>query len=61
VSSKDYVLIARIIRANADRVHEHPSHEVVGDLAADMATALQSENPSFDRSRFLSACGFPKN
>lgn len=60
------VLSARIAQANADRVVADRSsaktaaahrQAMVEMIAHDMADALARQNPNFNRSRFLSACG----
>jgi len=49
MTRKDYELIARVIdRAKFNNIDQ---------LARDLATELEKENPRFDRARFLSACG----
>ena len=35
------------------------SHQTIFDLAEDFATLFANSNPRFDRTKFLSACGFP--
>ena len=56
MTRKDYVLIAeslnRSIQSNMEEFQAP-----VKDAAHAMADALASENPAFDRSRFLEACG----
>ncbi len=53
MTRKDYELIAEVIRklklVGDESIREH--------VASDMAFALQSTNPLFDRVRFLRACG----
>lgn len=58
MTRKDYELMAKIIRANADRCYESESIFVIKDVANDLATALKEDNPRFDRVRFVEACGF---
>lgn len=61
MTRKDYVLIAEAIR----RATPHPLCELDapllrqqhGNVAARIADALASDNPRFDRARFLTACG----
>jgi hypothetical protein len=64
MTRKDYILIAGIIHDNAHRQNEamygltEPSERRLTRylIARDFADALQSDNPRFDRERFLNAC-----
>jgi len=53
MTRKDYVLLADVIK-NLDEVIDEYALEVLAD---NMADALESDNPRFDRHRFLIACG----
>jgi hypothetical protein len=53
MTRKDYVVIAEVIK-NLDEVLDSYALEVLAD---NMAEALESDNPRFDRARFLVACG----
>jgi len=53
MTRKDYVMIAEVIK-NLDEVIDEYALEVLAD---NMADSLESDNPRFDRDRFLSACG----
>jgi hypothetical protein len=53
MTRKDYVVIAEVIK-NLDEVIDSYALEVLAD---NMAEALESDNPRFDRARFLVACG----
>jgi hypothetical protein len=53
MTRKDYVMIADVIK-NLDEVIDEYALEVLAD---NMADSLESDNPRFDRARFLSACG----
>jgi predicted metal-dependent hydrolase len=57
MTRKDYILIAKIIKANADRYYEHDSLDVIRELVDDLAAALKEDNPRFEMSLFISACG----
>jgi hypothetical protein len=57
MTKKDYQLIALTVKTvkNNTPVNDWPLLEKV---AEEMADKLQSENPRFDRAKFLVACGF---
>ena len=63
MTRKDYELIAAALRRSSCEVADRTSD--YGDgvrtqfnvTASMLATALESTNPRFDRSRFLKACG----
>ena len=64
MTRKDYQLIANaLFRARVDIIRKEPdeSHKDLTDgvgYAADwLADALASDNPRFDRAKFLRACG----
>lgn len=52
MTRKDYILIAEVIATSW-----HANAEAKRDLAVSMAEALETDNPRFDRKRFLVACG----
>lgn len=52
MTRKDYVMIAEVIATNW-----HYSADTKADLARSFADALETDNPRFDRDRFLKACG----
>ena len=52
MTRKDYILIAEVIATSW-----HTSAETKRELAVNMADALETDNPRFDRDRFLVACG----
>ena len=55
MTRKDYELIAGVF-ANFSKVCE--IEETIGaNIARELATELEIENPRFNRARFLSACG----
>jgi hypothetical protein len=56
MTRKDFVLIARAV-ADARNVSVDPQHlGAVDTVALELADALRSTNPNFDRERFLRAC-----
>ncbi len=65
MTRKDYELIAKALKSRMDnalglsaayRKTISPA-EVVGMVACELADELGQDNPRFDRSRFLMACG----
>lgn len=53
MSRKDYIVIARSIRANlTDRIDDR----WLDDFLYDLCIALQSDNVLFDRDKFIEAC-----
>lgn len=50
MTRKHFEAIAAIINSNADYQ--------VQDVAEELASYFKSENPRFDRDRFMTACGF---
>jgi hypothetical protein len=60
MTRKDYVLIAQVIKAQIDmsnKFQEELSKVGAQNIAYDLAWKLSEDNPRFDRSRFLEACG----
>lgn len=64
MTRKDYELIAAAIKATHDRIdqqtdfsHNGEQQRGVRRTAAHLADALAHDNPRFDRTRFLKACG----
>ena len=58
MTRKDYVMIADILRNNReDFIEGEDGFTVIEIIANQMASALQADNPRFDRARFLTACG----
>jgi hypothetical protein len=58
MTRKDYVLIAAAIKA-AYQTFDKPSNHANGarHVAHTLADTLATDNPRFDRDRFLTACG----
>ena len=61
MTKKDYVAIAAAIKAaintaNGFNIHLRPV-QVASLYAGKLADVFASDNPSFDRARFLEACG----
>jgi hypothetical protein len=61
MTRKDYVLIAETIKGaiNYEQTFNNNQEKVDGfkSLSLALASTLEADNPRFDRSRFLSACG----
>ena len=60
MSRKDYVAVAGLIRSRLPYggTTTHKCHyAAVADFAGGMADLFASDNPRFDRGRFLAACG----
>ncbi len=66
MTKKDYVLIARIFNKNITSKGERENAPIwktttVNEaVAKQFAEVLGNENPKFDHSKFLSACGITK-
>lgn len=56
MTRKDYELIAKVINRNTVSLTESAFIDFAR-MAEDLATELETENPRFDRQRFLTACG----
>lgn len=60
MTRKDYVLIAAALhqaRARQFQADRAQGFEAIGHAADILADVLAKDNPRFDRSRFLAACG----
>jgi hypothetical protein len=58
MTRKDYQLIAAALKDAREANVVYTNGEHVTDLCAvRVANALESDNPRFDRARFLAACG----
>ena len=58
MTRKDYVLIAQILKQNSkDFIAGEDGFAVIQIIAKQLADALETDNPRFDRDRFLVACG----
>ena len=62
MTRKDYIKIAEILNKARENGKESHAFEPVGlmthFIACQMADMLLADNPRFDRSRFLKACGY---
>ena len=56
MTKKDYVLIANVFNKFCDP-QKKERFIIACDIAYIMSDTLQSENPRFDREKFLRACG----
>ncbi len=58
MTRKDYVLIAQTLAGLMSDFNNGGEDSVSLSLVAEeLATALETDNPRFDRHRFLTACG----
>ena len=60
MTRKDYVLIAKAIKTQVElstKFEEEASLAGAQNIAYDLAWILSTDNPRFDRHRFLEACG----
>lgn len=60
MTRKDYVLIAEVIKTQIElslKFGEDDARYGAENIALDLASKLSQDNPRFDRSRFLQACG----
>lgn len=64
MTRKHYVAIASLFKTKIDRYNSIRKGSDMADatahLAYDMADYFEKENPSFNRGKFLSACGITK-
>ena len=55
MTRKDYQAIAEAIKST---LHDNvPAVDIAYTIAANLADVFAADNPRFDRSRFLAACG----
>ena len=61
MTKKDYVLIARAINFTRFELRQHLSNKEMGAgvdrVVEELVKELQNENPRFNRSKFIEACG----
>lgn len=59
MTRKDYILITAALRdtRSASLAQPTPQRKIVDLVCENIADALASNNPRFDRDRFLLACG----
>ena len=55
MTKKDYELIAAVLKS-----FNHLQKKIVKSVTDALVEQLEKENPSFDKQRFLEACGFVK-
>ena len=61
LTRKDYEAIAQVISGNRCEIvdsEQDPQGFALHGVAGELADYMASDNPNFDRSRFLKACGF---
>ncbi len=59
MTKKDYVLIAKVFKIT-NSVEKSYGRWTIVDVAKNLATELEKENPLFNREKFLTACGVIK-
>ena len=57
MTRKDYVAIARVIASCQTMPNRSNPQYVLYEVTQRLVTVLAADNPRFDRSRFLKACG----
>ena len=59
MTKKDYIAIAKVINhvQRANIAGDISTKNVAQNIAYGIADVMQSDNPNFDRNRFLLACG----
>lgn len=57
MSKKHFVVIAALIKSRLERETSEETKGGIRLIALDLANQFVSENPRFDKSRFLTACG----
>lgn len=65
MTRKDYVMIARVVKDQLDQVMTIENDQArvearitLYDLADSLCGELKADNPRFETSRFMTACGF---
>jgi hypothetical protein len=58
MTRKDYVKFAEMVKTMKAKLKLlSNAHDVLDDMAENMAIIFQDDNPNFNRARFLEACG----
>lgn len=57
MTRKDYVAIAQIIQNVRYLVDRDGESDHIAEVARQLANYMRGDNPRFDRSRFMQACG----
>lgn len=57
MSKKHFVVIAALIKSRLERETSEETKGGIRLVALDLANQFVSENPRFDKARFLTACG----
>jgi hypothetical protein len=57
MTRKNYVAMAELIKTEVDNAMSPQQVEGMKAIVSALATALKRDNQSFDRTRFLTACG----
>ena len=64
MTRKDYIALAAIIKNNHDVKIISPNNfrfVIKSDFINDLTAYLQKDNPRFNRSKFIAACGIIEN
>ena len=64
MTRKEYIALAAIIKNNHDVKVISPNNfrfVIKSDFINDLSVYLQKDNPRFDRSKFIAACGIFEN
>lgn len=59
-TKKHFVAVAKLLKTRISRLeaeNKHHAVEQIGHVCFDLCDLFESENPKFDRKRFLVACG----
>ena len=57
MTKKDYEAFAKVLKARMQYTRTVSYDSAIADIIEDITDIFQSDNPRFDRARFLKACG----
>jgi len=60
MTRKHYAAIAKVIARSVGNSTEMRERTAIASIVVGLADAFATDNPRFDRDKFLTACGFPK-
>lgn len=61
MSKKHYIAISNILKERLAANAHGPGYGAIKSIVEKLADYMKSDNPNFDRSRFLEACGISKD